>query len=65
MDTCLSGFVPLTNVALLLAPFFVFMEVLFALGYRPKLQESLEKETLKSISEWKAMKAKSGKKHKA
>lgn len=44
--------------AFLLAPFFVWLEVLFFLGYQPKLKEKLEKKTLKAIAEWKKSKEK-------
>lgn len=39
--------------AFLLAPLFVWLEVLFKFGYRPLLQERLEKETLEAIEKWK------------
>ena len=53
--------------ALLLAPLFVWMEVLFLFGYRKRLQERLDKKTVAAIAEWKKSlkdggKPKSGKK---
>lgn len=39
--------------ALVLAPFFVFMEVLFKFGYRPELQARVEKSVLEKIKEFK------------
>lgn len=40
--------------AIVLAPFFVFIELLFMFGYKPKLQEELETHVLQSIKEWKS-----------
>lgn len=49
--------------SLVLAPFFVFMEVLFKFGYRPELQKRVEIAVEKEIAKFKAEKAaKSGKK---
>jgi uncharacterized membrane protein YGL010W len=48
-------------VALLLAPMFVWMEVLFLFGYRPQLQQRLEKKAEQSIAEWKQKLAKKSK----
>lgn len=45
--------------ALLLAPLFVFMEVLFVFGYRPALKARLQKTIDAEIAKWKASKAKS------
>jgi uncharacterized membrane protein YGL010W len=42
--------------AFLLAPFFVFMEVLFALGYRPLLHRRIQSKVDKAIEEWKKSK---------
>lgn len=40
--------------ALMLAPLFVWMEVLFVVfGYRPKLQHRLDEQVSSSVSEWK------------
>ncbi|KAI9329674.1 hypothetical protein DFJ73DRAFT_664975 [Zopfochytrium polystomum] len=40
--------------ALVLAPFFVFFELLFSVGYKPKLAADFEKITVKRIAAWKA-----------
>lgn len=40
--------------ALVLAPFFVWMEVLFCCGYRPELRARVEKEVQKAIEKHKA-----------
>ncbi|KAI9347783.1 DUF962 domain protein [Zopfochytrium polystomum] len=40
--------------AVVLAPFFVFLEVLFSLGYRPQLAKDFEKVTVERIKAWKA-----------
>jgi uncharacterized membrane protein YGL010W len=39
--------------ALMLAPLFVWMEVMFMFGYRPKLRSRLHENTVKAIAEWK------------
>ncbi|RFU25843.1 hypothetical protein B7463_g10496, partial [Scytalidium lignicola] len=39
--------------AFVLAPFFVFMELMFKLGYRPELQTRVEKAVLEKIKEFK------------
>lgn len=39
--------------ALFLAPFFVWMKILFKFGYRPELQSRIEKEVLKEIEKYK------------
>ena len=39
--------------AFLLAPFFVFLEVLFHLGYRPELKKAMEAEAQQNIDAWK------------
>jgi len=39
--------------AFVLAPLFVFMELLFALGYRPALQKRVLEKTKAAISTWK------------
>ena len=39
--------------AFLLAPFFVFLEVLFFLGYRPQLKKDIDGESQKNIDAWK------------
>jgi len=39
--------------AIFLAPFFVWMEVLFKFGYRPELQSRVEKEVLKELEKYK------------
>ncbi|KAI8825737.1 uncharacterized protein EV422DRAFT_563568 [Fimicolochytrium jonesii] len=44
--------------ALVLAPFFVWVEMLFTLGYRPQLQERLDSRIKHAIGEWKASKTK-------
>lgn len=46
--------------ALVLAPFFVFMEGLFMLGYRPELQARVNVEVEKEIKKFKASKATNG-----
>lgn len=38
--------------SLLLAPLFVLMEVMFAAGYRPKLQEDVEKRIARRVAAW-------------
>ena len=43
--------------AFLLAPLFVWMEVLFVLGYRPKLRARLDKKVVEEITKWKASKS--------
>jgi len=43
--------------ALVLAPFFVWMEILFFLGYRPQLKERVDKMVEKEIAKVKAEKA--------
>lgn len=51
--------------AVFLAPFFVWMEVLFKFGYRPELQKRVEKEVQKEIVKYKNGKGavKNGKAH--
>ncbi|KAI1006290.1 hypothetical protein K3495_g1935 [Podosphaera aphanis] len=44
--------------ALVLAPFFVFMEILFSLGYRPELQKRVNAAIKKEIKKFKDTKAK-------
>jgi len=44
--------------ALIMAPFFVFMELLFKLGYRPELQRRVETQAQKKFEELEAKKAK-------
>jgi uncharacterized membrane protein YGL010W len=43
--------------ALVLAPFFVWMELLFKLGYRPELKGRVEKAVEKEIEKYQASKA--------
>lgn len=43
--------------ALVLAPFFVWMEILFKFGYRPELQSRVEKAVEKELAKEKAAKA--------
>lgn len=43
--------------AFVLAPFFVWMEVLFAFGYRPELKSRVDKKVLVEIEKFKAEKA--------
>jgi uncharacterized membrane protein YGL010W len=43
--------------ALVLAPFFVFMELLFAFGYRPELQKRVNDAVEKELKKFKAEKA--------
>lgn len=43
--------------AFVLAPFFVFMEGLFMLGYRPELQKRVNTEVEKEVKKFKASKA--------
>lgn len=42
--------------AIFLAPFFVWLEFLFALGYRPELKSRLDSSVQKSIAEFRASK---------
>lgn len=42
--------------AIVLAPFFVFVEVLFMFGYRPDLHKQLESHVVKKIAQYKASK---------
>lgn len=44
--------------AFLLAPFFVFLEVLFKFGYRPQLRKEIEHSVEQNVSEWKRASAK-------
>jgi 2-hydroxy fatty acid dioxygenase len=46
--------------AFVLAPFFVFMEVLFYFGYRPELQKRVNEAVEEEIKKVKAEKAKQG-----
>lgn len=43
--------------ALVLAPFFVWMEILFKLGYRPELRSRVDKAVEKEIAKFRASKA--------
>ena len=43
--------------AMVLAPFFVFMEFLFMLGYRPELQKRVSAEVEKEVKKFKASQA--------
>ena len=43
--------------AVVLAPFFVFLEVIFHLGYRPQLQKWLKNETGRLVAEFRINKA--------
>ncbi|RDW84654.1 hypothetical protein BP6252_02244 [Coleophoma cylindrospora] len=47
--------------AVVLAPFFVWMEVLFKLGYRPELQARVEKEVQKEVAKFRSSKQTNGK----
>jgi uncharacterized membrane protein YGL010W len=49
-------------IAFLLAPLFVWMEFLFLFGYRPRLQERLDKKAAKAIAEWRKSKEQKAKK---
>jgi len=49
------------SLALLLAPFFVFVEVLFMLGYRPKLAKMINDNAVRDIKKWKDSLAKKAK----
>lgn len=40
--------------ALVMAPFFVFLEILFKFGYRPELQARVEKNVLQQIEKFKS-----------
>lgn len=42
--------------AFVLAPFFVFMEGLFMLGYRPELQKRVNTEVIKEVKKFRASK---------
>ena len=46
--------------ALVLAPFFVFMEALFKFGYRPELQKRVGEAVDKEIKKFKAEQAQNG-----
>lgn len=46
--------------AFVLAPFFVFMEGLFMLGYRPELQKRVSAEVEKEVKKFRASKATNG-----
>lgn len=46
--------------ALFLAPLFVWMEILFHLGYRPELKSRLDKAVEKEIAKWNAEKSAKG-----
>lgn len=46
--------------ALFLAPFFVWLEVLFAFGYRPELKARIDSNVAKEIEKFKAEKAAKG-----
>lgn len=45
--------------ALFLAPFFVWMEILFACGYRPELQSRVEDAVEKEVEKYQISKARS------
>ncbi|THV74105.1 DUF962 domain-containing protein [Aureobasidium pullulans] len=47
--------------ALFLAPFFVWLEVLFFLGYRPELKARLDQSVAKEVAKFKASKTSKGK----
>ncbi|RDW78489.1 hypothetical protein BP5796_06341 [Coleophoma crateriformis] len=47
--------------AIVLAPFFVWMEILFKLGYRPELQARVEKEVQKEVARFRSSKQTNGK----
>lgn len=47
--------------AFVLAPFFVWMELLFKFGYRPELQARVEKEVQKEIKKFRDQKQANGK----
>jgi uncharacterized membrane protein YGL010W len=47
--------------ALFLAPFFVWLEVLFFLGYRPELKARLDQSVAKEVAKFKASKTSNGK----
>ena len=44
--------------ALFLAPFFVWLEILFFFGYRPELKSRLDKAVMKDVDDFKARKGK-------
>ena len=44
-------------IALVSAPYFVFFEVLFKLGYRPQLRKEVEAEVEKDVAEFRAKRA--------
>lgn len=46
--------------ALFLAPFFVWLEVLFAFGYRPELKARLDSKVAKEIEKFRAEKEAKG-----
>lgn len=47
--------------ALFLAPFFVWLEVLFSLGYRPELKARLDQSVAKEVAKFKSSKTSNGK----
>ena len=51
--------------AVVLAPFFVFLEVIFHLGYRPELQKELKNEVGKLVTRFRTEKAKAKRQGKA
>ncbi|KAI6917856.1 hypothetical protein KC355_g17508 [Hortaea werneckii] len=46
--------------ALFLAPFFVWLEILFAFGYRPELKARLDKAVQKEIEKYRKQKGEKG-----
>lgn len=44
--------------ALVLAPLFVWLELLFLLGYRPELHKKIDADAKKAIADWRAGKGK-------
>jgi uncharacterized membrane protein YGL010W len=47
--------------AIFLAPFFVWLEILFAFGYRPELKSRLDNAIEKELKKWRSEKAAKGK----
>lgn len=46
------------TAALVMAPLFVWLETLFLVGYRPKLEKEIREQAERDIVKWKASKAK-------
>lgn len=53
---------PNASIALVLAPFFVHLEILFKLGYKPQLRENIHQSVKQTIADIKTSEAQSKKK---